>query len=77
MIKISYDLYDDAFVMDTDGLGPRSLAIAAAGIVNGMVGEARALYGEDAAEAMLQMIRNMDDAGAFCLAGKAECQTTK
>lgn len=72
MIKIGYDLRSNTFNMDADGLGPRSLAVAAAGIVNGMVGKARVMYGEDAAEAILQMIRNMDDASAFFVAVKGD-----
>ena len=70
MIKISYDLRDNAFVMDADGLGPRSLAVAAVGIVNGMICEARALYGEQAAEAMTEMIQRMTEAGGYFLTVK-------
>lgn len=69
MITVQYDpVTGERKIGTSDNLAPRSLAIAAAGIVGAMVDTARELYGEAAAEAMLRMIRNMDDAGAFSLA---------
>lgn len=70
MITIRYDFVSNKFTMDTDGLGPQSLALSAVAVVNGMVTAARVTHGEDAAEAVLTAIRNHDDAGAFFAAVK-------
>lgn len=67
MVRIWYDPDTNEFGMDSGGLSAMDLAQAGAMIVNGMAAKARSEHGEAAAEAMLMLIRNADDAAVFGL----------
>ena len=75
MVRIWYDPGNDmASMTDTGDLSAEEMVRAGAMIVNCMVRTVRSRHGNAAAEAMLMLIRNMDEAGAFGLDVIGRCE---